>query len=132
MTVEVLWDNDEKTVLRYIIAAPWTWDEFWTAFKIGHQLIDSVNYSVDHIVEADYTLRSVPPGMLTQLRAIYRSLHPRRGKTALLAHKHSAVRTIWFRMALVVYPSAGEEFIFVDTLEEAREVLAKHRIEGMQ
>ncbi len=127
MPVDVIWDSEDRSVLRYVIVAPWTWNEFWTAFSIGNQLIDAVDYRVDHIVEADLALRSAPPGMFLQLRNIYRNLHPRRGSTALIATRQSAARTIWFRMALAVYPSARKEFIFTDSLEDARYQLARRR-----
>jgi hypothetical protein len=49
MSVEIQWDNPEKTTLRYSITIPWTWNEFWTAFEQSLRMIDEVEGKVDYI-----------------------------------------------------------------------------------
>ncbi len=127
MPVDVIWDCEDRTVLRYVIVAPWTWNEFWTAFNIGHELLTSVDHHVDQILDADYALRTAPPGMLAQIRNLYRRLSPQHGLTALIATRESGVSAIWLRLALMVYPSAKVKFIFVEDLEDARHQLTRRR-----
>ena len=33
MGIQVLWENDEHTILRYIIEDPWSWNDLGNAFR---------------------------------------------------------------------------------------------------
>lgn len=131
MAVEILWDNDEKTILRYQVNGRWTWDEFWSAFNQSLRMTDEVDHMVDFIFgDADIAIRSLPPGLLTQLGAVVRRRHPRAGTTVFLASERSSVRTVWYRLAIKMYPRIGEKYAFATTLDEARALLAERRTSG--
>jgi hypothetical protein len=128
MPVEIQWDDQEQTTLRYSIATPWTWNEFWIAFEQGLKMIDSVEGTVDYIFDdADIASRALPPGFLTQLGAIVRKRHPRAGTTVFVSKEQSTSRTLWYRLASSVYPSLPEKFVFAPTLDDARALLAKRQ-----
>ena len=43
MGVEVEWDNQEQTVLRYTVVGHWTWEEFYAARDRARALADKVD-----------------------------------------------------------------------------------------
>jgi hypothetical protein len=128
MSVEIQWDNPEKTTLRYSITIPWTWNEFWTAFEQSLRMIDEVEGKVDYIFgDTDQASRTLPPGFLTQMGAVVRKRHPRAGLTVFVSKEQSSSRTLWYRLASSVYPALSEKFVFAQTLDEARILLASRR-----
>ncbi len=52
MTINVTWDNDEKTTIRYDFAANWMWQEFDTAIDSGYQMMSIVPHTVDNIINS--------------------------------------------------------------------------------
>jgi len=59
MPIEVAWDNETKTVLRYDIGEYWNWDDFPTAVRNAERMRAEVTHSVDLIITAQDGMR--PP-----------------------------------------------------------------------
>ena len=80
MGVQVLWDNDEKTIACYNFSDPWTWDEFHQAVTEMHKMVGSVTNKVDFI--ADMTKSHIAPG--NALFHIRRAIQDAPGNSGLL------------------------------------------------
>jgi len=51
MPVTVNWDNDMQTVLCFRITEHWTWEEFCWAWLESAEMVSSLSYKVNLIVE---------------------------------------------------------------------------------
>lgn len=122
MPIKALWDNDEKTVIRYEMYDHWTLDEFWEAYEIARQMINSVENEV-HFVQVAMDAKSVgyiPNGFLTHLRSIYRNAHPRAGRTIIVPKMKGVMAQLWERVVVKTMPQIRQRFDFAETLDDAR------------
>jgi hypothetical protein len=119
MSISVIWDNEEKTALRFQ-RSQWEWTQFHEAFQEARAMLDTVEHGVDVIVD------------LTNAKL---------GASNLLSHtrtlaelqQHPAVGTVivvgadTFAQALYHSANAGrpkaELFQFAQTLDQAYEML---------
>ncbi len=46
MLVTVKWLDDTQTILCYDLFKNWTWDEMFSAFATGQEMIGSVNHKM--------------------------------------------------------------------------------------
>ena len=51
MAINVTWDNEEKTILRFTYEGPWDWEEFYASMAEGYAMMDAVGCKVDHIYD---------------------------------------------------------------------------------
>jgi hypothetical protein len=51
MSIDVRWDNTEKTILRWQFFDKWTWDDYYGALQISRQHNKQVTHIVDVIVD---------------------------------------------------------------------------------
>ena len=59
MNIEVMWDNEEKTIDRYDYGKNWTWEDFSAANKQYEEMLTGVTHPVDVI--ANFTGGTPPP-----------------------------------------------------------------------
>jgi hypothetical protein len=121
MSIKIVWDNDEKTVVRYIFDKQWTWPEFFTAKAEAYALIGSVKHPVGIIMDAPPEVK-LPPNTLTHSRNALRNKHPNTRVIAFVL-THSFVRSM-IHIFMKVAPGSTDLHI-VSTLEEARQVVAE-------
>ncbi len=127
MSVQVQWDNDDHTVLRYDVQGHWTWNEFYESFAQARTMLQTVSNTVDFIVNpADFRSRGyIPSGMISRVVQLYRSIPPNTGSTVIVGGGD------FFRIINNVsrgfYPRIAARYHFTDTLDEARALLAQLR-----
>ena len=51
MGVNVLWDNEEKTIIRQDYQGPWTWNEFFQACAQSAGMMREVTHRVDLVAD---------------------------------------------------------------------------------
>ena len=51
MSIDVRWDNADKTIIRWQFNDNWTWDDYYGALQISRQLCRQATYIVDIIVD---------------------------------------------------------------------------------
>lgn len=61
MAIQVLWDNDDKTIIRYIFAGRWTWEEMHQAAQEMQRLITGITHTVHLIIDLTSS-RLIPAG----------------------------------------------------------------------
>ena len=127
MPVQVLWDNDDRTTLRYDVQGHWTWNEFYENFAHARAMMQTVPHTVDFIVNpVDFRSRGyMPSGMISRVVQLYRNIPPNTGVTVIVGGGD------FFRIINNVsrgfYPRIAARYRFTDTLDEARAVLIKLR-----
>lgn len=124
MSVNVSWDNDDKTALRYDFKARWTWEEFDAATVQAFAMTGSVSHTVDSISNFE-TGAALPPNALFQFRRAMSKAPPNRGITVIVGGSMfiKAMVTTFSRLN----KQLGERLLLADSLDQARTLLASRR-----
>ena len=130
MTIEVNWDNEKHTIVRYIFQKGWSWDEVDPAFKIADSLMSSVDHKVDVIMDFSPSSLLVPKGAFTHAqRALSNARHPNLATTVIVGSRF--VQAITDLARKVARRSAGDwDLLFTTTLAEAYSMLEKRAQKG--
>jgi hypothetical protein len=127
MAMNVMWDNPEKTVILYTIHGRWTWDELYETLDAGRDLMDNVSHDkVDFIVDMT-DCKLLPENALSNFARMANKPHPKSGRM-VMAGATSFIRALLNVMGK--YKATGvraQSVLAVQTVDEAREVLAAHR-----
>lgn len=117
MGIEIVWDNDEKTILRYIFDTHWTWDDFYTAKAEAYRQIDTVPHKVGVIFDAPEKI-TLPANMITHSKSAVSKTHD---NTAIVV---VVVTNLYLRTMLTLVmklsKKAAETMRLVSSLDEAR------------
>jgi hypothetical protein len=125
MGIQVEWDNNEKTIIRYILVSPWAWEDIRDAAEASNHMLDEVGRKVHFI----YDMREstgVPDGAITNLRRYVGKEHPLTGQSVVVGTSKTGAMLLArgiLSMVQRVY-KAEWGFWFADSLEAAREMLA--------
>jgi hypothetical protein len=123
MPILISWDTDEKHAIRMDISSLWNWNDVWSALDEIHALLEQVDYTVSIIIpNSDIVVRSLPPGLLTQVGAFNRRRHPRSGLMLFIDETESNAGKLWYRMIGSVYPNFFNLFQFVASEEKSRQI----------
>lgn len=68
MPIQVRWDDEEKTVLRYIYEGEWAWREWHEVIDQSKQMIHQVDHPV--YVVLDTANGKMPPGTLSYFNQV--------------------------------------------------------------
>ncbi len=123
MSVEVEWDNPERTILRYTVIGHWTWEEFYAARDHARVLADEVAQTkIDAII--DIRIGSMfPRNSLTHFRDMPEDAHPKlENGTVVVVENSLFVRTLMDIMRRA-NRTAMENFHRARSLDEARAIL---------
>jgi hypothetical protein len=126
MGIEAQWDNDEKTVVRFIYRDKWTWEEFYKYIQQANAMMDTVAHPVVSIIdmrESNY----LPPGAAVHIRNVIRMSmsHNNAGISVFL--KADRIVQAMIEVLQKTYPDILEhtEWLYAETLEEARVIAAR-------
>ena len=124
MSVEVQWDNDDKTIIQMIYEGRWQWDDVRSAVMEVNRMIDSVDPQIVHVISNRGSASWTPGNYATNLQEIISLFHHRAGYRVLIV-KNPVAREMFYIFSGM---AGGMPFPyrFVNTLEEAREFLARH------
>jgi hypothetical protein len=123
MSIEIVWDNPEQTVIRYIFGQKWTWDEFYAARDHAYGLIDAGQQRVAVIFDVPAGM-TLPGNMLTNGR---NAVAKRHANTSLIV---IVVPNMYLRTLLeMIIKLAGPKADIVEmvpTLAAARQRAQEH------
>ena len=119
MSVQMDWDNQQKTALRLTFVAPWTWDEYEQISGEIAQAFASVPHPVDLIIDVTQAVH-IPAEALYQLRDAYADTTTNLGQYILAGASPEFERL--FTAADRHYTVLGGQlrYVFVDDLTQAR------------
>ena len=80
MAIRAIWDNDEKTIVRYIFETGWTWDEFFVVKKQANAMMDTVAHKLGVILHMP-SENVIPPDVFANAR---NGLLTKHGNTVIL------------------------------------------------
>jgi hypothetical protein len=136
MGVEVVWENEEKTVLRFIYLKGWTWDDVYTGGKQAREMMDSASSPVVQII--DFTKGGVmPSGVPVHFRNMQKMLDSKNnsGITVVLAGSTTkAFVNSFIKLFRQTFPDAKQnaKWFVVDNLDDAKKLAAEKANEFRQ
>lgn len=117
MGIEVLWDNEAKTIIRYIYAPDWTWQDFEQAAETSTSMAGTVTHSVGII--ADFSQGAPPPmGALAKFKRAQETAPPNLSGIAIVGGG-VFINTLVNAFSRV-YRRLGENLIVTGSLDDAR------------
>ncbi len=125
MSIKVIWDNEEKTILRYAFEGAWKWTDFQVATKDAAALLDAVDHPVGVIIDLQSS-NTVPDQPLANIKhAFANPRHHNVGLTVVVGANafFSALASSAQRIYRSV--SGNYDYRLVKTLDEARRILTK-------
>ncbi len=132
MSIQVNWDDAEKTTLLYTIDGRWTWDDLYDSLDLGRDMMDSVSHErIDFIVDMT-ACRLLPDNALSHFSRMASKPHSKSGRM-VMAGATTFVRALLNAMGR--YQGTGTRATAVKavpTVEEARAVLAALRREDAE
>ena len=126
MPFDLHWDDDNQTILRIDIHDDSTWEQQYKVVDEAVETLQGVSYRIDVIV---HTIGQIPPGdpiphlknAISKLRAC-----PNLG-LVVIVNQRTFYRSI-VELVLRLYRARDSHHGgFVDTLDDARQVIAKSR-----
>jgi hypothetical protein len=125
MGIRVEWDNNEQTIIRYSLEGHWTWDDLLTAVATSNAMLDAAGRKI-HFIHDATTSKGVPNGALTHLRRFIGKEHPNTGRSVIVGAQGNAIMLARGLLGMVDrFYKKDWDFMFADTVGEARELLAK-------
>jgi hypothetical protein len=119
MGYDVRWGNEEKTIMLCELTGEWIWNDFYELWKTQVVMLDTVDHQVHSIIFGPDEAIRVPPGALSHFRRLTSMSHPNEDRVVIV--NIPAVAKALLDMLKKIYGVRGlvEQFIFVDSLEEA-------------
>jgi hypothetical protein len=120
MGIKLLWDNQEKTILRHIYDGKWTPDGYRAAMEESRQMLLSVNHPVDLIL--DMSEGDPPPfGILPAYQEADEFIPDNQRLVVMV--KPGTIMTALNRIIADIAPRVSANRIVVDSIEEARALI---------
>ncbi len=123
MGIEIEWDNEQHSIMRFIYTDKWTWEEFYTKIDEANQLMDTVAHSCVSIIDMRNS-NFLPAGAAVHIRNVIRKS---------MSHNNSGI-SVFLQADVIVrvmidvlrrsYPDILEntDWLYAKTLEEARQI----------
>jgi hypothetical protein len=126
MAIDVVWDNDECTILRVEMMGQWSWDDLHDALTTVVEMMDEEACEQANLIIDVSHATNIPTLALTNVRNLSQRRDPRMNTTVLVGMS-DVTRTL-LNAFLQVYSVVGrqERYVLVKTVSKAREVIAKH------
>ena len=124
MGIKLLWDNQDKTILRHIYEGQWTADDYRDAMEESRRMLLSVAHPVDLVLDMR---RSAPPpfGILP----VYQEtdhLVPNNQRLVVMV-KPGMIMKALNRIIGDIAPKSSANRIVAENIEEARALIAEYQ-----
>lgn len=122
MPIDLLWDNDHQSVLRYDIAGKWLWDELHIARETVFGMMDeSPSHKIGTIIHFIEGKIGIPSDVTSQLSKFGDKSHPKAALTVIVgAGMMMKLAFGGFQSAFRVTTGRKVDFDYADTLDQAR------------
>ena len=126
MAMTVVWDDDARTIVRYDVEGSWTWDDYQDSLVELNSLLDTVDHKVDVIIN----IRSgkwIPEDVFNRFNHDMRQRHPNIGRLQVFVGAGMLIQILVASFMRIYGRAVDIEFLFADTLEEARQLIHERR-----
>src|SRR5258708_3010123 len=125
MPVQVSWDDDAQTIIRWDYAGKWAWTEVSSAFERVNQMMHSVQHPVSIIHDLTQSA-GLPGGALRNGERFTTGLAENWEISVVVGSGTFAESML--NIFRKVYAKLGDRYKTAPTLDEARAVIARHKI----
>jgi len=124
--VKVVWDENEKHIMRYIFAGDWNWGDVHSAIATSNAWLDAEERKIPFIIDLRKSSDKSADKSLGNVRRLINNTHPNTGLVVITGYGQSTVIQLTKSILAMVDRIGGPKrpFYFADTLEEARELIA--------
>ena len=123
MPIQVIWDDEAKTIIRQIYSGKLTLDDYITATNELEQMVKGVPYTVHSLMDRTDVI-SAPGIVLPAMRYANSHVPPNLGLRVII--KGDMFTHVIVDIGRRVAPRLVHDIYFVETLEEGRAIIAKH------
>ena len=121
MGIELVWDDEARSILRYDFQPGWTLDDFDVAERQLHELLADVPHTIDVI--AHFVPGTEPPiGAFSRFRQIQEEMPPQVG--VVIVTNGGPLVAMLLAVFLRVYHQYAARLWLADSLEDARRQIA--------
>ncbi len=122
MRIELIWDNPEKTILRFRRKKNWTIDDYHKAIDEAVAMLEELDHKV-HVIQDATEEPRMPPHALMHFKTGNTKLAPYSKHTAIVGD--DAFMQALFDMFKRLNVAMSGNYIMVNTVEEAHAAFAK-------
>ena len=123
MSVEVIWDDEAKTIIRQVYAGTTILDDYYKAVDEFVELATSVDYMVHSIM--DRTQITSAPGTILQVMRYADKLMPDNVGLRIIV-KPTMLTKIFADMGKRIAPKLARHVHYCDTLDEAHALIEQY------
>ena len=123
MSINVEWDGDEKTAVRFTYLGQWTLPEFYTAIDQSNAMMAEVGRKVNVIIDTRKS-NALPNNFISVMRMMPSKASPNTG-TIVIVGANAFIRAFANTIARLFPSEQQRKVILADTLDSARSELAK-------
>lgn len=124
MPVQVVWDNADKTIMRFIYSGSWTWEEYHDAISALQTLIQGVTHTVHMIVDMSGGIWTPPGSFIDHMNQEKRRMPPNMGMTVIVGR--SLMLKVIFNVMNSIRGKNMKPTVVVDSLEKAYPIIHRH------
>ena len=125
MGIKVQWDNEEKTVLRWVFEEQWNKQDYYDVNDDLHKTLDTVSHKVNVILDMRKS-RDLPKGFISTLRSEqFKQPHSNLG-TMVSIGQNNFIR-IFVNTFLRLYPTSATQFYMAESDEQAYAMFDKYK-----
>lgn len=124
MTIEVIWDDEQQTVVRYIFPEAWTWEEFFAAVDTAKAMIDTAPGWVGVIMDGPTRTMKVPPNMISNTKQVLSRTHPKT-KIVVVVINNPFINVMVTTLSRIS-GMRGRILVSTEDLNEARRMVREH------
>lgn len=124
MGIQLVWEDDGKTILRHIYDGNWTVDEFIGAVDESRKQLLEVGHPVDLII--DMRTAAGPPPMIMSAYQYAERRVPENQRLIVMVNPSEYMKT-FNRVVGKIAPRASENRLVVKTLEDAFTMIDEYR-----
>lgn len=131
MGVDVFWDDDSQTIVRFVYEGKWNWEDFYAYIDKANAMMDTVTLPCVSIIDMRKSTY-LPPNATVHIRNVIQKS---------MSHNNSGISVfldagMFLEMMIdvirKVHPdiAANTDWLYTDTLEDARKI-AREQVETL-
>lgn len=125
MAIEIVWDNDNQTIIRVTFPEQWTWDDFLEVDTITAKMVDSVNHKVCFLADLRQTKR-IPTGLKLDIANQVLDFRHENSDLLIIVGMNKMIRAL-LNITLMALSRIRTQIKIVETIDEAYECI-HHRL----
>lgn len=123
MPIQVVWDNDARTAIRYILTNRWTWEEVRAAEAEAFALDATTDHPFVTIIDLT-DAKTVPAGsFFTEGRQLMSRKPAHAHNTMVVVGAMGLFQTLYKALHRLYGKRYEDTVVFVPTLEQARQLV---------